>query len=223
MTAEQNMGDDSFSRLIGLINSPYKAGREESGYLILEESSNIQKPGSLHEIRLFLRDVEKVEAFKFDQVIVEPRQTAEELPEGNLPPITHECFAPLLSSNKGNRSMCDYIVFFQLKKRKQIHVWAINMKSTNHSNNARQLRSAKRIIDFLLGKLEDLVAAESNKPPVDLIGQVDFVLFSTQKTGTNASRPLPIARPQQSDNTGRDPANFWHVSAPIHRLQPLAR
>jgi hypothetical protein len=96
------------------------------------------------------------------------------------------------------------------------------MKSSNTGNNLRQLRAAKRVIDFLLGKLVDLIEAEMNKPVSDLIGQIDFVLFSSATPPTNP-KLSKIANIQAgiSDNSGRTPVNFHHSSKPAYRLAPL--
>ena len=214
-TNDSNESDQAkpgkFARLVQLINSKYKAGHQEGKYLVLKEESNIPKPGCLHQIDLFMRNVTEIAAFKFDQSIIERD-------------ITYECFAPILSDRPGNRSMCDFIVFFRLDNDERIHVWAINMKSTNIGNNVKQLRAAKRVIDLLLGKLEDLIAAETNQSAPHLFGQVDFVLFSMYKASTNASKKS-LAKPlqRQSDNTGRDPTNYCHITMPAQKLAPLAR
>jgi hypothetical protein len=199
-----------FDQVITLINESYRAGKEVDSYLYLDEAENSGKRESLVQIGLFLKGVAQVAAYKFDQVIADRH-------------VTHECYAPVLSDLKGNRSMCDYIVFFRLKNDARINVWAVNMKSRNLGNNLGQLRAAKRVIDFLLGKLEDQIVAETNKPVPDLFTPVNFVLFSTrQKTGTNPQVPPKTATEVSgSDNSGRNPANFYHVTQLACKLQPL--
>lgn len=194
-------------RVQELVNAAYLAGRREGKYLVLDEAENIHKPGCLHEIKLYLKNVEAIVAYKFDQKIkvLSPQASVE-----------YETYAPFLADIKGARSMCDFIIFYKLKNDEQIHVWVVNMKSQNLNNNVQQLRAANRIVEFLYGKLNDLLAAELNKLEQFPVGQVNFVLFSTHKSATN-----PWSGGNDVGERGRSPENFRHC-LDAAQLAPIA-
>ncbi len=182
-----------------MIQPAYQCGTLIDQFLVLEEQENLSKPGTLPEVRLFLRDVAQCAAYKFDQIV-------------SIDQIQHETYAPFLTAEKGLRSMCDFIVFYTLRREPEVlHTWLVNLKSSRVGNSAAQLQAGYHLAQFLRGKLGDHAASPWR------LGQLDYVLFSLvpQKAQTDNRLPDPAA-------THTSPAQPYHLNrARSVKLGPL--
>lgn len=198
-----------------IIADAYLVTGESGGNdLILEEEANVNKGGTLYQIKLNVRDAKDVLVYKFDQTVLVDQQK-------------HKTYAPFLQKGEAH-TMCDFIIFYRQKRNEQLlHAWVVNLKSSNPHNNLQQMRAGRSLCKFLLDKLNDLLKIQ-DKPEELARGEIDYVLFALSKTRGTTCRPRTSPLLGRTKNQaakampdGKTPENCITITTRAYNLRPL--
>lgn len=178
--------------------------------LILNEDSNIGNQNALSSIKLRIGNkIKDFAVYKFDQKVT-------------IQAVEIESYAPFLQPGS-LRSMCDFIIFFhQMDEPDTLCTWVVNLKSKKDSNNLQQMRSGRRLTEFLLGKMEDNSITSSSGKNINYKG-INYILFSLPKPNSGLRRPTTNALlsidGNSEDADGKSPENFFRIVKSAYKLK----